>query len=102
MISINLNEHKTNRIDNTKSSEETNQIALKLKKYYEYGRISSEAIYDPAAKLLVASIRWLHGAPIFAQMKVPEQVALLHCNWKEIFFITAAQYSFYFDEGKVL
>lgn len=73
---------------------------MKLKKFYEYGSISSEGIYDSAANLLIASIRWLHGVSVFAQMKASEQMTLLHCNWKEIFFITAAQHSFYFDEGK--
>lgn len=92
---------KTNPIEvDDKCSEETKQLELKLKKYYEYGRISSEGIYDPAAKLLVASIKWVHGFAVFAQMKTSEQVALLHSNWKEIFLITAAQYSFYFGEGE--
>ncbi|KOB75956.1 putative PNR-like protein, partial [Operophtera brumata] len=74
-----IGRQKTNPIEvRGKSSEEARLFELKLQKYYEYGRISSEGIYDPAAKLLVASIRWLHGVDFFAQMKASEQDTLLH------------------------
>lgn len=61
--------------------------------------LSGEQIYDPAAKLLVASIKWLHGVPSFTQLKSSEQLPLVHQNWRELFLIAAAQYSYYFDEG---
>ncbi|XP_061729883.1 uncharacterized protein LOC133534674 [Cydia pomonella] len=60
--------------------------------------LSGEQIHDPAAKLLVASIKWLHGVPSFTQLKTSEQIPLLHHNWRELFLIAAAQYSYYFDE----
>ncbi|XP_049884971.1 nuclear receptor subfamily 2 group E member 1-like isoform X2 [Pectinophora gossypiella] len=58
-------------------------------------------VYDPAAKLLVAMVKWLHSVASFSQMKTSEQSSLLHGNWRELFIVTAAQYSFYFDEDLI-
>ncbi|CAH0402057.1 unnamed protein product [Chilo suppressalis] len=61
----------------------------------------SEDIYDPTARLLVLSIKWLHGVPSYVQMKSCDQISLLTNNWKELFVLTAAQHSFQIDEGTV-
>lgn len=87
------------RMENIKSGENDYEES-KYKKYYEHWKITGDGIYDPAAKLLVISIRWLHGVASFVQIKASEQAALLHYNWKELFVLTAVQYSYYFDEGK--
>ncbi|XP_073954684.1 nuclear receptor subfamily 2 group C member 2-like [Choristoneura fumiferana] len=63
--------------------------------------LSGEHIHDPAAKLLVASIKWLHGLPSFMQLKSSDQLPLVHQNWRELFLIAAAQYSYYFDEDDI-
>lgn len=57
-------------------------------------------LYDPAAKLLVATVKWLHSVASFEQITQSEQTSLLQSNWKELFIMHAAQYSFFFDEGK--
>ncbi|CAH2034561.1 unnamed protein product, partial [Iphiclides podalirius] len=57
-----------------------------------------QGVNDPTTKLLVAAVKWLHGVAALRQMKPGEQTLLLHSNWREIFVLTAAQYSFYFDE----
>lgn len=69
------------------------------RKVHQHCVLSGEEIYDPAAKLLVASVKWVHSVASFAQMKSTIQLVLLHTNWRELFILTAAQYSFYFDEG---
>lgn len=69
-------------------------------KFHENYVLSGEEVYDPAAKLLVASVKWMHSVASFAQMKSSVQLMLLHSNWRELFILTAAQYSFYFDEGE--
>lgn len=84
----------------TNISKEGIPIEAKLKKYYDHWRISVDGMHEPAAKMLIASIRWLHGIQSFGHLKATEQAFLLHCNWKELFVFTAAQYSFYFEEGK--
>lgn len=57
-------------------------------------------LYDPAAKLLVTTVKWLHSVTSFEQISQSEQTSLLQSNWKELFILHAAQYSFYFDEGE--
>ncbi|XP_045458511.1 protein dissatisfaction-like [Melitaea cinxia] len=58
-------------------------------------------LYDPAAKLLVTTVKWLHSVTSFEQISQSEQTSLLQSNWKELFILHAAQYSFYFDEDHV-
>lgn len=68
------------------------------KRFYEQWTLSGE-VYEPAAKLLLLTVKWLYTVPSFLQLKRTEQCSLLCSNWREIFILTAAQYSFYFDEG---
>ncbi|XP_069364864.1 nuclear receptor subfamily 2 group E member 1-like isoform X1 [Maniola hyperantus] len=58
-------------------------------------------LYDPTAKLLVGTVKWLHTVALFEQMSHSEQTCLLHSNWKELFLMHAAQCSYYFDEDHV-
>lgn len=71
------------------------------KRFYEQWTLSGE-VYEPAAKLLLMAVKWLYTVPSFLQLKRTEQCSLLCGNWREIFIITAAQHSFYFDEGTFL
>lgn len=73
-----------------------------MKKYGHNNWKLNEDNCDPAAKILVASIKWLHGVGSFVHMNPTEQINLLHSNWKELFILTAAEYSFRFDEGKII
>lgn len=68
------------------------------KRFYEQWTLSGE-VYEPAAKLLLMAVKWLYTVPSFLQLKRTEQCSLLCGNWREIFILTAAQHSFYFDEG---
>nr|XP_026500851.1 nuclear receptor subfamily 2 group E member 1-like [Vanessa tameamea] len=58
-------------------------------------------LYDPAAKLLVATVKWLHSVASFEQISQSEQTSLLQSNWKELFILHAAQYSYYFDQDHI-
>lgn len=57
-------------------------------------------LYNPGARLLVSAVQWLHTIPSFTQISQKEQILLLQSNWKELFIMHAAEYSFCFDEGK--
>lgn len=96
--------HKIIRLaESTKKSPEVNiQLESFVKKSTrDICCNTTEEIYDPAAKMLVITIKWLHGISSFAQIKNSEQISLLHCNWRELFILTASQHSFHFDEGKI-
>ncbi|XP_063837271.1 nuclear receptor subfamily 2 group E member 1-like [Ostrinia nubilalis] len=82
-----------------KSSEEIDNFEGKMRKTnLDYLCYTSDDVYDPAAKVLVLTIKWLHGVSSFVQMKNTEQLCLLHNYWKELFILTAAQHSFRLDE----
>lgn len=81
----------------TEGSKSTS-ILVDSKRFYEQWTLSGE-VYEPAAKLLLLTVKWLYTIPSFLRMKRTEQCSLLCSNWREIFILTAAQYSFYFDEG---
>lgn len=87
--------------ESMKMSEEKVQFEPTVRKSSrEYYCNAMDDVYDPAAKMLVLTIKWLHGVSSFVQMKSTEQMCLLHSNWKELFILTIAQYSFEFDEGE--
>lgn len=67
--------------------------------FYDDGLLLGHAHYDSAVRLLVAAVKWLHTLIAFNEMKNTEQVILLQNNWKELFILTAAQYTFCFDQG---
>ncbi|XP_031767456.2 uncharacterized protein LOC113516513 isoform X2 [Galleria mellonella] len=87
--------------ENTKRSLEETQIEKTTNSIRDTWIIPGEEIYDPAAKLLVTSIKWLHTVSSFVQLKSTEQANLLHYNWKELFLLTASQYSFSFEEDQI-
>lgn len=87
---------KPRRTDNINSFNENTTNFNKSNSRLMFG----DGLYDPAAKLLTICIRWLHSIDSFVQIKPTEQSTLLNNNWKELYIITAAQYSFFFDEGK--
>ncbi|XP_022832243.1 nuclear receptor subfamily 2 group E member 1-like [Spodoptera litura] len=86
-------------VDNNKASlDGISEMTTKLKKYcFDTWKLDEE-VYAPAAKILVTSIKWLHGVGTFVHMKPSEQISLLRSKWKELFILTAAEYSFYFEE----
>lgn len=59
-----------------------------------------EQTLETTTKLLVASVRWLRTVTSFIQMKRTDQEALIYSNWRELFVIIAAQFSFDFAEGE--
>lgn len=59
-----------------------------------------EASFEPTTKFVLASVRWLRTVASFVQMKRSEQEALVYSNWRELFVVTAAEFSFTFDEGE--
>lgn len=73
-------------------------VQVESNRFYEQWTLSGE-VYEPAAKLLLLTVKWLYTVPSFLQLKRTEQCSLLCGNWREIFIFTAAQHSFYFDEG---
>ncbi|XP_026731070.1 nuclear receptor subfamily 2 group E member 1-like [Trichoplusia ni] len=96
---LNDRQKTVHAVDNTKDSfEGITDIAARFKKYCYNNWKLDEEVCGTAAKILVATIKWLHGVHSFVHMKTSEQFNLLHHNWKELFILTAAEYSFYFDE----
>lgn len=96
-----LNDRQKPVVENAKRNlDEITEIATKFKKYCYDNWKMDEELCGPAAKILVMSIKWLHGVGSFVHMKPTEQTNLLRTNWKELFILTAAEYSFYFDDGK--
>ncbi|KAM3968442.1 uncharacterized protein ACR2FA_003929 [Aphomia sociella] len=87
--------------ESTKRNIEDIQIEKSRKLIRDTWIIPGEEIYDPVAKLLVVSIKWLHTVASFVQLKSTEQATLLHSNWRELFLLTASQYSFSFEEGQI-
>lgn len=85
-------------IDGTTGSlDGITDMTSNFKKYcFDTWKLDEEQC-GPAAKILVASIKWLHGVGSFVNMKPPEQTSLLHSKWKELFILAAAEYSFYFE-----
>ncbi|KAJ8737569.1 hypothetical protein PYW08_000164 [Mythimna loreyi] len=96
-----LNErHKAIHVlDSNKGSlDGITEMTSNFKKYcFDTWKLDEE-LSAPAAKILVACIKWLHGVGSFVHMKPSEQTSLLHNKWKELFILTAAEYSFYFEE----
>lgn len=82
------------------SIDDITQIATKIKNYCHNNWKLDEEVPSAASKLLVAAIKWLHGVGSFVHMKPTEQTNLLRSNWKELYILTAVEYSFFFDEGK--
>ncbi|XP_059055278.1 nuclear receptor subfamily 2 group C member 1-B-like [Achroia grisella] len=87
--------------ESTKRSLDELHVGKQTKPIRDTWNIPGEEIYDPVAKLLVTSIKWLHSVTSFIQLKSIEQANLLHCNWRELFLLTASQYSFSFEEGQI-
>ncbi|XP_075991278.1 uncharacterized protein LOC142986625 [Anticarsia gemmatalis] len=83
-----------------RSSDELTKISTRIKNHCHSSWKFDEGVCDPAAKVLVASIKWLHGVGSFVHMKPTEQTNLLRSNWKELFILTAAEFSFHFDEDE--
>ncbi|CAK1588670.1 unnamed protein product [Parnassius mnemosyne] len=102
----NLDSAKSRTFGHTSEREKTMQQAESTKcsedklqpEHKNNGSSLSQSIHDPSTKLLVATVKWLHSVVTFQQMKAHDQNLLLYSNWRELFVLTAAQYSFYFDE----
>lgn len=56
-------------------------------------RIASEA----AARILFMSVRWVKSVPAFRCLTGGDQRVLLQNGWRELFLLTAAQFSPAFD-----
>ncbi|XP_021188003.3 nuclear receptor subfamily 2 group E member 1 isoform X1 [Helicoverpa armigera] len=92
--------HRTIQVvDNNKGClDGITEMTTKFKKYcYDTWKLDEE-MCGPAAKILVSSIKWLHGVGSFVHLKPSEQTNLLRSKWKELFILTAAEYLFYFEE----
>ncbi|CAL1278653.1 unnamed protein product [Larinioides sclopetarius] len=60
-----------------------------------------DTVYEAAAKLLFFSIRWMRGIPSFLQLGFRDQAILLEESWCDVFVLSAAQWGFPLQEGKV-
>ncbi|XP_072930541.1 nuclear receptor subfamily 2 group E member 1-like [Epargyreus clarus] len=58
----------------------------------------NENIYNQAAKILIATIRWLHSLTVYNQLSMFDRILLLQSSWREIFVLTAAQLSISLEE----
>ncbi|CAG5007173.1 unnamed protein product [Parnassius apollo] len=102
----NLDSAKSRTFRHTSEREKTIQQAESTKcfddklqpEHKNNGSLLCEGVYDPSTRLLVATVKWLHSVITFQEMKAHDQNLLLFSNWRELFVLTAAQYSFYFDE----
>ncbi|XP_053624682.1 nuclear receptor subfamily 2 group C member 1-like [Plodia interpunctella] len=91
-------------IRNAESTKLCDEVALEsrsCKSVCDSWMMPREECYNPAAKVLVTSIKWLHSVSSFANLKSTEQKTLLLNNWKELFILSAAQCSFCFEEDHV-
>ena len=61
--------------------------------------LSSESVYESAAKLLFMSIKWARSVPSFLQLQEGDQTMLLEDSWAQLFIIGLAQWAIQFDEG---
>ena len=52
-------------------------------------RIASEA----AARILFMAVRWVKSVPAFCRLSTGDQRVLLQNGWRELFLLTAAQFS---------
>lgn len=93
-----ITEHITVRQKNTRQVESTSSFEEKSREFW----MMSREVCDPAVRVLVAAVRWLHGVDSYTQLKRLEQIHLLCANWKELYILTAAQHLFFFDEGKLI
>ncbi|CAH2103841.1 unnamed protein product [Euphydryas editha] len=107
---LNIEKNNTICIESTKLLKTVQQAETTLKNVDEYVEKKTKfqnpslmdiELYDPAAKLLVTTVTWLHSVTSFEQISQTEQTSLLQSNWKELFILHAAQYSFYFDEDQI-
>ena len=64
-----------------------------------YPFLSSESVYESAAKLLFMSIKWARSVPSFLQLQEGDQTMLLEDSWAQLFIIGLAQWAIQFDEG---
>ncbi|XP_060809765.1 nuclear receptor subfamily 2 group E member 1-like [Amyelois transitella] len=103
----NIPERIQNQIKIIRSAESTKRCGeevtpeSKQKPVHDNWMIPREEFYNPAAKVLVTCIKWLHSVSSFVNLKSSEQISLLQNNWRELFVLGAAQYSFCLDEGHV-
>ena len=55
--------------------------------------ISSETLSEAAARLLFMNVRWAQNVPAFLSLPYKDQLALLEETWRELFVLSAAQFS---------
>lgn len=56
---------------------------------------------ESAAKLLFFAVRWMRGVPSFLQLSFRDQAILLEEAWSDVFVLSAAQWGFPLQEGKM-
>lgn len=56
-----------------------------------YGVVGIENICEIAARLLFSAVEWARNIPLFPDLAVTDQVALLRLTWSELFVLNAAQ-----------
>ena len=55
--------------------------------------ISSENLSETAARLLFMNVRWAQHVPAFTSLPYRDQLLLLEESWRELFILSAAQFS---------
>ncbi len=73
--------------------------ALPLGDPHSSSLLSSESVYETAAKLLFMCVRWAKGIPSFVQLSQSDQAALLEQAWAGIFVLSMAQWTVNVDDG---
>ncbi|XP_046476655.1 nuclear receptor subfamily 2 group E member 1 isoform X1 [Neodiprion pinetum] len=56
--------------------------------------LTTENVYESAAKLLFLAVKWARSIPSFLQLSYRDQAILLEESWSELFVLTAAQWNF--------
>lgn len=62
--------------------------------------MSSDNIYETAAKLLFMCVKWAKSIPSFVQLPPKDQTTLLEEAWAPLFILSMAQWGVQMDESK--
>ncbi|XP_061102907.1 photoreceptor-specific nuclear receptor-like [Conger conger] len=63
---------------------------------------SQENVYETAARLLFASVKWAKNLPVFSNLPFRDQVILLEEAWSELFLLCTVQWSMPLDNCPLL
>ncbi|CAD5113810.1 DgyrCDS2975 [Dimorphilus gyrociliatus] len=66
---------------------------------FHYSNITTENLFETAARLLFMSVKWARNIPSFLQLPFRDQAILLEESWSDLFILSAAQWSLPIDIG---